>query len=654
MDSSSSVLRQHSHNKIRSEHMRTKNEHNKMPADPKPPKHTTSVSLRPSGDIENRDPGSSSEAGRPASVRPGISRLPVLAKSLRLQTPSDFPQSLHRWEEKPLTGKAKTKKPCTRPVPFNLSQPKSARTASVNQTGRVRPQPRTHTTAHLERNACSTHPKTKHINAKPSHPPTVFNNNGGATKVHQSEGKAPEHSLHLSGQPVPSRTFTTSALLSNPLPSSFPDPPLRRPSAQPDGAQSCLAHMDLLTLKDTSNKSEAGCSVQTTTQGHSSKGSAGTGELFQPSHAALLSLLRNEGVSESCKPYNYQPQRVSVMKSRHHVGPTAGAPKSAQFSPDAVALQSILQNEGLKPLGATPRASVCPSGRGTSIYTAQRVPVRKNAAETAGGPVAAASKTPLKKWSPQRVPNTRHQPMSSRKWTLSAHRSPFVGTPASRIRNVDLKPHKEEIVQRLFYDQEEEQKTNVPDEDAETRAERRPGPASAIEFQCEEKGGVAHSEEEDEDEDEEREQPFIQASQRESVIFFSTGKKLMRAPRFETQESSAPPEPHTERNQLQEESQINPRIPNLHRDHFVQKSSTLNPAVALLRKRLPQLEELRLDEEVATYISLSVSGAPPPGPRCGNPLASILHFEDSTRFVPIDFDSSPAPSSPCSSPLRER
>lgn len=34
-------------------------------------------------------------------------------------------------------------------------------------------------------------------------------------------------------------------------------------------------------------------------------------------------------------------------------------------------------------------------------------------------------------------------------------------------------------------------------------------------------------------------QPFFQAPERESVIFFSTGKKLLRAPRFEQQESSA-------------------------------------------------------------------------------------------------------------------
>lgn len=71
-----------------------------MPADPESSKHI-SVSHPPNGDIENQDPGSS-EAGGKASVRPGISRLPVLAKSFRLQTSSDFPQSHHRWEEKPL------------------------------------------------------------------------------------------------------------------------------------------------------------------------------------------------------------------------------------------------------------------------------------------------------------------------------------------------------------------------------------------------------------------------------------------------------------------------------------------------------------------------------------------------------------------------
>lgn len=48
----------------------------------------------------------------------------------------------------------------------------------------------------------------------------------------------------------------------------------------------------------------------------------------------------------------------------------------------------------------------------------------------------------------------------------------------------------------------------------------------------------------------------------------------------------------------------------------------------MLRKRLPPFEELRLDEEVATY-TVSTRFLPP-RPRCGNPLAAMLHFEESS------------------------
>lgn len=66
-------------------------------------------------------------------------------------------------------------------------------------------------------------------------------------------------------------------------------------------------------------------------------------------------------------------------------------------------------------------------------------------------------------------------------------------------------------------------------------------------------------------------------------------------------------------------------------DAIVQKSCVVSSAVAMLRKRLPPLEELRLDEEVATYTSvLAATGFFPPRPRCGNPLAAMLHFEESS------------------------
>ena len=77
-----------------------KNEHNKMPADPKLSKPVSASHLSKQ-DSENKDPGSS-EKGTKTPVRPGVSRLPVLAKSISLQTPCDFNQSHCRWEEKSL------------------------------------------------------------------------------------------------------------------------------------------------------------------------------------------------------------------------------------------------------------------------------------------------------------------------------------------------------------------------------------------------------------------------------------------------------------------------------------------------------------------------------------------------------------------------
>ncbi|KAK9515409.1 hypothetical protein VZT92_026059 [Zoarces viviparus] len=557
---SSPVLRQQSQNKIRHDIMRTKNGHNKVPAHPKPSKLLSAPHLS-NKNIENQDPGISG-IGRKAPVRPGVSRLPVLAKSLRLQTLSDFSQTHCRWEEKPLAGKTRKKKPCTRPVPFNLSQPKPA--------------------------------------------------------------------------------FS---------------------------AEACLDNMSLLSLKDPAKSSHASQNTQLTTEGSSSKSSSDKAENFQSDHAALLSILWNEGVRAtdggSATPqsnYNYLPQRVSVMKSRQKAGP--GLIKSLQFSPDRAALQSILQNEGVKaggPVGATPRNSTCPPGRGTSIYTAQRVPLRKNRAEATGGAVAISVKeTPLNKWTPQRVRNTRHQPMSAMKWPLSTQQSPYAGTPGLRSYKANLQPHQEEIVQRLFDDQEDESIPNVTDKDPETRAERLPVQVTTTASHCGEQvevSGVGSNEVEEDQQEIVGGQPFLQAPQRESVIFFSTGKTLLRARRFEKQEGAARHQQHGPVLPLHEElssvsvptCEINPPVKRLHRDLIVQKTCAPSLAVAMLRKRFPPLEELRLDEEVASYTSGSVQAAPgffPPRPRCGNPLPSILHSEEAFTFVPIGFD----PSSGCFSP----
>lgn len=79
---------------------RLRNVQNKMPMQP--------MSVKPSSaphhskQNENRDPANS-ETGKKAPVRPGLSRLPVPVKNLRLHTPSEFSQSHCEWEEKPLT-----------------------------------------------------------------------------------------------------------------------------------------------------------------------------------------------------------------------------------------------------------------------------------------------------------------------------------------------------------------------------------------------------------------------------------------------------------------------------------------------------------------------------------------------------------------------
>ncbi|CAL8323396.1 unnamed protein product [Merluccius merluccius] len=280
-------------------------------------------------------------------------------------------------------------------------------------------------------------------------------------------------------------------------------------------------------------------------------------EAFQLDHAALLSILRDEGVGamrvgsatpESTKPYNYLPQRVTVMKSHQKAGPITGPMRVSQFFLDPAAMRSTLHGEGVKangPLDKTPSNT----GRGTSIYT--------------GG--------------------------------------------IGRVHGAEVE-------------------------------------------QDEKSGGG---------------QPFLQQPHRESVIFFSTGKKLFRAPRVEKPEGLIQSEQHgdalvaqraTEPGLDGKRPEFDPAglrkhfAPSLQRDFLVHKSSAAaSPAMALLLKRRLLLDELRLDEEVATYTCCSVPEAQPfqpPRPRCGNPLASFLHFQDSTMFVPVGYDGSPGSASP--------
>ncbi|XP_029483730.2 uncharacterized protein LOC115105632 isoform X3 [Oncorhynchus nerka] len=370
---------------------------------------------------------------------------------------------------------------------------------------------------------------------------------------------------------------------------------------------------------------------------------------FSPEPSSSNSILQNEGVS-----YSLQPQRVSVMKSHKK---SAGSVRRVQFFPDAAALGSILQNE-----------------------EAQRVPITKWHTEAPGEPMV--SLTPALKWTPQRVPDTRHQPMSMRR-LLSAHWTPYAGSPrlgGLQGHSGDLETCKEEVVQTLFKETEEEEQTDgvVLDEDpAETRADQQ----LAKEEKQSNTGG--------------RLQTFFQAPHRESVIFFSTGKKRHRAAPAHEQErpvagflerggpmehcaaggqesmhllplhpeldrASAPEIPEdtaaaTDLTRLTNLAAFVPLCqPRVAGSIMFPKSGALTSATALLRWRLPPLKELRLDEEVATYTTspaLPPSSSWPLQTRCGNPVADALHLQDYTCFRPIILDPS---STSYSSPLWER
>uniref|UniRef100_A0AAZ3QUV7 Tastin n=1 Tax=Oncorhynchus tshawytscha TaxID=74940 RepID=A0AAZ3QUV7_ONCTS len=760
MMDSSPILRQHSQNKILKNHSSpNRMKINRMTADPKPHlsvPHPCKHPTVPHGHhskrgTENKVPAATSDKDSKPPVRPlGISRLPVLAKSLPLQTPSDFTQSHKRWEENSLAGKAKRKKPNTKPVPFNFTHPRANRMGATNQRPPLVAQTtqpentfstaashktRPTTTAKLPSSVPQTHNKARtkstvdlaarlptlaqHLAARKEGPGLagiLSHHNGEEWKTHWPQATSAATSMPLSqhlkpkAQSSSDNPFHGSGSgqlgLSRP-PSSFgPGSGLSSiafsfsgdsstTSAKPTAlsTEACRGHLDTLSIKDLS---EPGQLLSST---------AGRVEAFSSDPFALCSILQNIGVNAagasmssrpSTKAYNNMPQRVSVMKSHQKIAASAGPGRSVPFTPDPTALRSILQNEGVAAggmLGATPqRTSVCPSGRGTSIYTAQRVPVTKSCTEASGGPLVM----PVgQKWTPQRVPDTRHQLMSMGRH-LSAHRTPYACSPrlwGLQGHNRDLETHKEEVVQRLFKETDQE-------EDRIDNRELDEDPA----------GTQADKDQEEEEEEQNNRgrglQTFFQAPHRESVIFFSTGKKLLRAAPAQEQESPVagflerggplekcwtgarasaqgtvlklllhPVRPSSGVEALSTVATAavasgltrlaNPSafVPLSHPrgSIIIPKSGALSSAAALLRQRLPPLQELRLDEEVATY---TTSPAPPcssittsSGPmqtRCGNPVAAALYLQDYTSFRSIILDPSSALSSPCSSPLQER
>ncbi|KAI5095622.1 hypothetical protein C0J45_14052, partial [Silurus meridionalis] len=293
------------------------------------------------------------------------------------------------------------------------------------------------------------------------------------------------------------------------------------------------------------------------------------------------------------------------------------------FSPDPSALCSILLNEGIKVRehdGATPRVSTCPPGRGTSIYSAQRVPLKKSRAEEAGN--TGISQTPVSTWNPQRVPASQSQSVRGPKSTHNTHLlsiSPgFGGTQASCMASSSQQ--EEEVVQRLFQE-EPEHEGNEQMEDKVTSGQ--------MQLHHHTKAGTNQSEKEKIP----AAQPFIQAPHRQSVIVFSSGHKLFalngaQPTSIETSQHAVQPQPCADQSSRSQSGLSSETERSVTPGKLCKtKASSLSSAACILKRRLLPLEEMFLDEECTMYTSRPQSW--PAHPRCYNPVASTLLFQDS-------------------------
>ncbi|XP_066564759.1 mucin-4 [Amia ocellicauda] len=411
--------------------------------------------------------------------------------------------------------------------------------------------------------------------------------------------------------------------------------------------------------------------------------SEGMGWSTQPQHQSVDQSVksRQENRDQSAKPLDSgikenpstfsKPKPISQDNSS-----TALAGGVVQFSPDPVALRTILQNEGLRAGVAVgsllERSSVRSSVRGSSVYLPQRVLVKR--ARPAGIVSAAAEQamTPAQRWTPQRVPNTR----SLCRKAQSVQRTPvFKETPRSQGfggYSREPGPHNEEgVVQRLF-----EEKEEVQEHGQEDQGEREP------EMQCTNTApAIPQSEREGarkkgvcgglpDPENAKVTAPFFQAPHRESVIVFSHSQRVYRGMGHQgsaqaTQDGPGgglhvPIDLNSHPHHAAEAPQTN-QPPNTHhtaplepsvcpRDLPLAGNSAADPGSEVrwcipapppgstVRRHPalgPSIQDILLDEECAAYTCRAPNQPRPPRHTCCDPLARTLDLQDSTCFIPI-------------------
>ncbi|KAJ8397041.1 hypothetical protein AAFF_G00010950 [Aldrovandia affinis] len=629
---STQTIRQHDQNRVRPEDTQNAKHlvHGASAVCSRPP-NTSSAFQR---EAENQDPSIRHGKGTIA----GTSRLPVLARAQPLQPQNGFTNTHRKWEKSFQKGKAQKKKPCTKLVPFNLSQPRFSRVETASQQ------------------------KTQPTNV-------------GTTKLICSNASQPARPLPKHGSTVPPVTLPVTAPLTT-LPVIAPHtalPVIAPLTTLPVTATHTALPVTapLITLPVTAPQTtlpQADSSPVAVQSGHFGTASgqssppgapstsgfqsrhqeqvyatpqreacirpatASTNMQFYPDPAALNSILQNEGViaggplgatprGSICPTGRgtsvYLPQRVSVLKSRP--GPDVGAGGAVQFSPDPVALRTILQNEGLKA-----------GGRGTSVYLPQRVPVTKEKYEaTAVSTGTALSQTPALRWTPQRVRSTRPQSMRR---CFSVHRTPqFLGSPVLRGllgHGKEAGPHKEEpVVQKLFEEAEQEElmKAGLGEERVMNKQKDHPvslQPESGLSLSVS-KGGAEKGNDRLGKEESGCSWPSVPPPHRESVIVFSSAKNVVATATAQ----QIHPAPHPD-------SFLSLRplpVPQPHGGIIQWVPHLLSGGLSY--RRPPRLEECLLDEECAVYTSCPQTS--PAHPRCANPVASLLLLQDPTGFIPI-------------------
>ncbi|XP_016104034.1 uncharacterized protein [Sinocyclocheilus grahami] len=710
---------------------------------------------------ENLDPSAFAETGKGVGKLKGVSRLPVLAKSLQpaLSELSQNP-SHNRLEQSALTSKAQKKRIYTKPVPFNLSQSrthnqrnaaiplgKAALTPSTRLTpgekvrnlnqsaktetssnkamtsGVLRAQAnkshQQHPSSHAEyvasnkdssdvhpsshESGCCSHtdlssrldvnsdnqaPKDKHclpsttqshVNTKAVHNvlPCEGSSAFGAQCMMPRLSTCPPGPGTFNNLPqrVVKKSHSLDGIADKSGPFS-PDPSALRSILQSDGMRlgehiGATPRASTCPGRGTSIYSAQRVPAKKTQTEAPAEAKSPTGSAFSPDPSALRVILQFSGTTPHAPTgltgratSVYSAQRVPVRKPQTDDSAAVKVPagRVVSFSPDPAALRSILLNEGVRAGGATPRVSTCPTGRGTPIYSAQRVPVKKNKPEVVAAATSSpcANRTPVMKWTPQRVANTK--PQSVRKLCTAQKMSSLRGSPGlheahNPSTGLLVCQEGEDVVQRLFEDQEQMNADQLDQDDITSQQLLNSHQTTETQSTIKENSDSNHCH--TKDEGKKTAQPFIQAAHRGTVIVFSSSQRLgsdrsqdtLKTPGtghplqlFEGQLASHNALP------LQSDqsngSQINPSLDLPKQSQSKDPTVTHSTAVSALRRRHTPLEEMFLHEECATYTSRRLSC--PLQPRCGNPVAATLLFQDSTCFLPIGLSSpvrlSPVPS----------